>query len=91
MKTEKKIVKTNLVTMDREEAEEVHRKWATPPEPEITPEPQLQTNYQIVSMRNLRRLHILLLRSTQILVGLGGHLLHYEGPTPIFFVQPQEN
>ena len=91
MKTEKKkLVKTNLVTMDRE-AEEVHRKWATSPEAEITPEPQLQTNYQIVSMRNLRRLHILLLRSTQILVGLGGLPLHYEGPTPIFFVQPQEN
>lgn len=35
------------VTMDREEAEEVRRKWATPPEPEITPEPQLQTNYRI--------------------------------------------
>ena len=76
MKTEKKkLVKTNLVTMDRE-AEEVHRKWATSPEAEITPEPQLQTNYQIVSMRNLRRLHILLLRSTQILVGLGGLPLH---------------
>ena len=25
--------------MDRAEAEEVHRKWATAPEPEITPKP----------------------------------------------------